>query len=163
MQSSPKVLPVVAPTAPVGPPSAKSSDLSKEKLPTPKSIIIGNEVIVHSKHEMDSSEIGFMNQGDKVDVLEKWTNRKSNKGVLSRSDLFVEYKGQKIELHEGQAVNILKENRDNYRVQIKLAGQWVEINASKDHVRKLYNEEWFKIRIQEEKVGWVLGKFVKEQ
>lgn len=139
-----------------------SSPSYKPPPPLPRSIIMGNEVILRASHTVASNEVAYLNRGDRVDVIDRWTTKESNEGILTRGNLTLAHNGKQVVLQKGQAVGIVRETSALFVIVIKVDGQWLEKTADKDMITRIYGQNWLQVRLQNGRIGWILSKFVQE-
>lgn len=116
-------------------------------------------VFLRSWHSSASDVIRTLNRDSGLDAIEMWRCNKKNAGMITEG-LTVDYNGQRIELSKGQPVTITAENGDMYQCRLKLESKSAMIYVNKEHVRKLYGEAWYKVRLADGTIGWVYKDFI---
>lgn len=127
----------------------------------PIATILGNEIIIRQDHSVTAAESGYLNRGEQVNILDKWTSSTSNEGTINREGLSLTHNGQRYNLQKGQSVSIESKSRSTYNISLKIGMETVRVdNVSREFIDTLSGTQWVQIKTGDNRTGWVLAKFV---
>lgn len=164
-----KQIPIVNQQAVSKPPSSSvATPVSAPVTPTPIPIksdnasITGDDVFCRDTHSIAAQEVAMLKSGDRVTVLDKWASNDPNEAVVSRDGLYANYNGRQFAVAKGQAVSVAQDLGWGYRVMVTIDGQKIYQNCDKDMIRKVFGENWYKVKLSDGREGWVFGQFVRQ-
>lgn len=127
-----------------------------------KGRVTGSSIIIRSDHTTESSSVGVVaKEGTVVQVLDQYSVGNSNEAILKRN-LTVVKEGNQITLSNGKAMRILADRNDSVHVSFSTNYGAVETTVSKDNIEAMSGQTWYKIKTNDNIVGWIYGKFLEE-
>ena len=138
-------------------PSGEIKPVDNRRLGT----ITGNEVIVRSGNSTSSAQITDLDQGTQVEILEtrKATDRRA---AVVTTELAGTYNGQPIKINRGYGVIILRDYGDGTsRCQLTVDNQAVYMKINNANLSSIYGQTWYKVRLEDGRIGWVFGDFLQ--
>ena len=126
-------------------------------------VIQGNDVIVRSEASTAGAVIDYLPTGIKVRVLSKKKCEDQNAAVINVQGYLVRLDGKDINLNKGQAVKIISFDGNNYKCETEISKRRVYIYPKQQQIRKIYGEVWYQVQINNIKIGWVFGDYIRTQ
>lgn len=127
-----------------------------------KGRVTGSSIIIRSNHTTESSSVGVVaKEGTIVQILDQYSAGNSNEAILKRT-LTVVKNGDQVTLPSGKAMRILADQSDSVRVSFSTNDGTVEATVSKDDIEAMSGQTWYKIKTNDNIVGWIYGKFLEE-
>ena len=123
--------------------------------------IKGNDVIVRGGPSTISPAIDYLNNGDKVKVLNKQICKDENAAIINIPTLTIIVDGIQVVLKKGQAVEIINFNGSYYKCQTEINKKMVYIYPKQQEIKKVYGETWYQIQLYNNKIGWVYGDYIE--
>lgn len=124
-------------------------------------VIQGNDVIVRSEGSTAGAAIDYLQNGTRVKVLSKKKCEDQNAAVINVQGYLVRLDGKDINLNKGQAVKIISFDGNNYKCETEISKRTVYIYPRQQEIRKIYGEVWYQVQINNNKIGWVFGDYIR--
>lgn len=127
-------------------------------------IINGTDVIIRENPTTQSKILSsFKESGEKVKIIEDYSPLNKSEYILT-NNLNLNINGKTIYLKKGKAVQLLNKTGNKATVTFKDK----ELNTHNavveySNLKDIDNKKWYKVQRQNNEIGWVFGKFVKDQ
>ena len=131
------------------------------KIVTLTGVIKGKDVIVRAEASITASVVDYLDEGDKVTILDKQKCEDENAAIINVPTIIVKIDGDNILLKKGQAVKIISLDGNIYKSRTEINKRMVDIYTKEQEIRKIYGEVWYKVRLANSKVGWIYGDYVE--
>jgi len=125
--------------------------------------VTGSNVIIRSDHTTASPSAGVVaKEGTIVQILDRFISGNSFEAILKNA-VTVEVRGERIQLPEGKAIRILKDQNESVRASF-ITSQFgrTEATIDKTDIEAVSGQTWYKIRTTDNITGWIFGKFIEE-
>jgi tetratricopeptide (TPR) repeat protein len=133
----------------------------KEK-PSLIGVITGSNVILRAEPTTLSPIIARLNKGDVVTILDKLLSENLTEAItLKESFLITGF--TKVPLNRGKAIKIISERGDYVEAETDYQGRKLRGLIRTSDIEKIYSQIWYKVKTNDQKIGWVFGKFLQEQ
>lgn len=128
-----------------------------------KARVTGSSVIIRGDHTTEASSVGVVaKEGTVVQVLD-WYSVGANNEALLNQNITVVSQGQRFNLQQGKAVQVLSDLGDSLHVSFATPNSAsVEAIISKDVIESMSGNMWYKIHTKDNITGWVYGEFIEQ-
>jgi len=144
--------------------SLSKSNSILSKVTVKRGIITGDEVILRSKPSTLGSQIVLLYDKNEVEILGKEKCSDNSSAILSIPSLKISLvNGKVITINRGQALIVKRENKGNLICGLNLDGREVSLELPKNNVHLLQGDIWYKVKTENEVVGYVFSDYIKEE
>ena len=133
----------------------------KEK-PSLIGVITGSNVILRAEPTTLSPIIARLNKGDVVTILDKLLSENLTEAITLK-ETFLITSFTKVPLNKGKAIKIISERGDYVEAETDYQGRKLRGLIRTSDIEKIYSQIWYKVKTNDQKIGWVFGKFLQEQ
>src|SRR5690606_13620647 len=99
-------------------------------------------------------------KGERVKLLEKFKADNKNQGLISR-EIKVEIDSKTYNLGKDKAITIIEKSNGVATISFSDENQVARITKiSENSIIEIQNDDWFKVKRENGKIGWVYGKFI---
>jgi tetratricopeptide (TPR) repeat protein len=133
----------------------------KEK-PSLIGVITGSNVILRAEPTTLSPIIARLNKGDVVTILDKLLSENLTEAITLK-ETFLITGFTKVPLNKGKAIKIISERGDYIEAETDYQGRKLRGLIRTSDIEKIYSQIWYKVKTNDQKIGWVFGKFLQEQ
>lgn len=149
-------------------PQNLASDKEQKK---EKTIVVGyingDDVFVRSQPSTDGKPITMLNKRTQVEVLDSQSNNIALTTYILKVDGCIGYdlnSTQKFTLNKGLALKYESPgkypNQAYCKIQTAVGEKTVAINNFSNVAERITNNDWYKVRLSDGKIGWIYSKFV---
>jgi len=127
--------------------------------------INGSGVTLRSDHSTTASKIRTLKRGEDVDILDEFApTNNSNQAILKQKTTFYNASNKQFafELPVGKAVKVINHlSGDKVKIRyVERDGSVGEATITKNLLKFINGDTWYKVRTSDGKVGWVYGEYV---
>ena len=80
--------------------------------------------------------------------------------VLVADNLYLDYKGQSIDLPKGLGLVIKGEKNGNYLCEATIKGKNLVFGTARNTVKSIYGDEWYNVKLNNGQEGWVYADYI---
>ena len=132
-----------------------------KKIVSATGIIKGNDVIVRTDPSVTTTAIDYVDDGLSVTVLSKQKCEDQNAAIINVPSITVTVDGKNILLKKGQALKIISLDGNVYKCEAEINKRMTYIYINQPDIRKIYGDVWYKVQLENNKIGWIYGDYIQ--
>jgi serine/threonine protein kinase len=122
--------------------------------------IMSSSAVIRTFYFANAESVGSIPQFERVYIIDRWKPGNSDAYIVTMSTAILSNEGP-VQVNRGELVYMIAEKGSNLIVSYKHSNKEIVGEIPAGYLAKCENETWYKIRTQNNIVGWISSKSVK--